>query len=97
MYFILSLFRDFVKKKDQQIMDGIKGYLDENNINDFYTIYDKEIEKANISERINILNNKEANDANKDNENIIFFKKQMEVLLIKKMKLKHLLYLKILT
>ena len=57
-------FRDFVEKKDQQIMDGIKGYLNEDNINSFYTIYDKEIENAKIPENINTINNSEANDAN---------------------------------
>ena len=33
MCFILFFFPDFVEKKDQQIMDGIKGYLNEDNIN----------------------------------------------------------------
>ena len=81
MCFILFLFRDFVEKKDQQIMDGIKGYLDENNINSFYTMYDKEIEKANTPESINNINNNEANEANnanQDNENKIFVQKTNE-------------------
>ena len=78
MCFILFFFRDFVEKKDQQIMDGIKGYLDEDKINSFYTIYDKEIEKTNIPESINNINNNEANDANQDNENMIFIQKTNE-------------------
>lgn len=71
-------FRDFVEKKDQQIMDGIKGYLNEDNINSFYTIYDKEIENAKIPENINTINNSQANDANQDNENMIFIQKTNE-------------------
>ena len=78
MCFILFFFRDFVEKKDQQIMDGIKGYLNEDNINSFYTIYDKEIENAKIHENINTINNSEANDANQDNENMIFIQKTNE-------------------
>ena len=78
MCFILFFFRDFVEKKDQQIMDGIKGYLDEDKINSFYTIYDKEIENAKIPENINTINNSQANDANQDNENMIFIQKTNE-------------------
>ena len=78
MCFILFFFRDFVEKKDQQIMDGIKGYLNEDNINSFYTIYDKEIENAKIPENINTINNSQANDANQDNENMIFIQKTNE-------------------
>lgn len=71
-------FHDFVEKKDQQIMDGIKGYLNEDNINSFYTIYDKEIENAKIPENINTINNSQANDANQDNEDMIFIQKTNE-------------------
>ena len=71
-------FHDFVEKKDQQIMDGIKGYLNEDNINSFYAINDKEIENAKIHENINTINNSEANDANQDNENMIFIQKTNE-------------------
>ena len=78
MCFILFFFRDFVEKKAQQIMDGIKGYLNEDNINSFYTIYDKEIENAKIHENINTINNSQANDANQDNENMIFIQKTNE-------------------
>ena len=78
MCFILFLFRDFVEKKDQQIMDGIKGYLNEDNINSFYTIYDKEIENANIPENVNNINNSEANDVNQDNENMTPIQKTNE-------------------
>lgn len=59
-------------------MDGIKGYLNEDNINSFYTIYDKEIENAKIPENINTINNSQANDANQDNENMIFIQKTNE-------------------
>ena len=59
-------------------MDGIKGYLNEDNINSFYTIYDKEIENAKIPENINAINNSQANDVNQDNENMIFIQKTNE-------------------
>lgn len=75
MCFILFLFRDFVEKKDQQIIDGIKDYLDEDNINQFYTIYDKEIkqnnEYKNLAQELSPLNGHETktffyNDDNED-------------------------------
>jgi hypothetical protein len=50
-------------------MDEIKNYLNEDKINSFYALYDKEVEKANIPESINNKNNNETNDAKQDNEN----------------------------
>ena len=59
-------------------MDEIKNYLNEDKINSFYALYDKEVEKANIPESINNINNNETNDAKQDNENKNYIQKTDE-------------------
>ena len=67
MCFILFFFRELFKKKDQITLNEIKNYLNEEKINKFYTIYDKEIEKSNVPENKN--NIEEIKDVNQDGEN----------------------------